>query len=110
MHAVTMGIFAGPPGPPVAPSVTVTNLTALTLTWTAPWPHPVTNYTVTMLNLTSNQITQWTTCDEQLVLRGGGGQCDELVFTVEAETDVGSTGPSTNTTGGFPKGRVVCIV
>ena len=40
----------------------------------------------------------------------GGGQCDELVFTVEAETDVGSTGPSTNTTGGFPKGRVVCIV
>ena len=52
-----------------------------------------------------------TTCDEQLVLRGGGGgQCDELVFTVEAETDVGSTGPSTNTTGGFPKGRVVCIV
>ena len=38
------------------------------------------------------------------MLRGGGGQCDELVFTVEAETDVGSTGPSTNTTGGFPKG------
>ena len=34
----------------------------------------------------------------------GGSQCDELVFTVEAETDVGSTGPSTNTTGGFPKG------
>ena len=97
-------LSAGPPGPPVAPSVTVTNLTALTLTWTAPWPHPVTNYTVTMLNLTSNQITQWTTCDEQLVLRGGGGQCDELVFTVEAETDVGSTGPSTNTTGGFPRG------
>ena len=32
------------------------------------------------------------------------GQCDELVFTVEAETDVGSTGPSTNTTSGFPKG------
>ena len=103
-------LSTGLPDPPVAPSVTVTNLTALTLTWTAPWPHPVTNYTVTMLNLTSNQITQWTTCDEQLVLRGGGGQCDELVFTVEAETDVGSTGPSTNTTGGFPKGRVVCIV
>ena len=98
------GISADPPGPLVAPSVTVTNQTALTLTWSAPWPHPVTNYTVTMLNLTSNQITQWTTCDEQLVLRGGGGQCDELVFTMEAETDVGSTGPSTNTTGGFPKG------
>ena len=32
-------------------------------------------------------------------------QCDELVFTVEAETDVGGTGPSTNTTGGFPKGK-----
>ena len=100
----------GPPGPPVAPSVTVTNLTALTLTWTAPWPFPVINYTVTMLNLTSNQITQWTTCDEQLVLRGGGGQCDELVFTVEAETDVGSTGPSTNTTSGFPKGAVLTSI
>ena len=31
-------------------------------------------------------------------------QCDELVFTVEAETDVGSTGFSAITTGGFPKG------
>ena len=32
------------------------------------------------------------------------GQCDELVFTVEAETDVGGTGPSTNSsTSGFPK-------
>ena len=30
------------------------------------------------------------------------GQCDELVFTVEAETDVGSSGISPNTTGGFP--------
>ena len=99
-------LLTGPPGPPGAPSVTVTNLTALTLTWTAPWPFPVTNYTVTMLNLTSNQITQWTTCDEQLVLRGGGGQCDELVLTVEAETDVGSTGPSTNITTGFPKGAL----
>ena len=86
--------------------MTVTNLTALTLTWTAPWPCPVINYTVTMLNLTSNQITQWTTRDEQLVLRGGGGQCDELVFTVEAETNVGSTGPSTNSTSGFPKGVI----
>ena len=99
-------LYVGPPGPPVAPSVTVTNLTALTLTWTASWPHPVTNYTVTMLNLTSNQITQWTTTEKRYVLTNeqGGGQCDELVFTVEAETDVGSTGPSTNTTGGFPKG------
>ena len=94
----------GPPGPPVAPSVTVTNLTALTLTWTAPWPFPVINYTVTMLNLTSNQITQWTATEERYVLTNEqeSGQCDELVFTVEAETDVGSTGSSTNTTSGFP--------
>ena len=111
MATLSVNLLTGPPGPPVAPSVTVTNLTALTLTWTAPWPFPVINYTVTMLNLTSNQITQWTTCDEQLVLRGGGGgQCDELVFTVEAETDVGSTGPSTNTTSGFPKGAVLTSI
>ena len=86
--------------------MTVTNLTALTLTWTAPWPFPVTNYTVTMLNLTSNQITQWTTTEERYVLTNEQerGQCDELVFTVEAETDVGSTGPSTTTISGFPKG------
>ena len=102
----------GPPGPPVGPSVTVTNLTALTLTWTAPWPLPVINYTVTMLNLTSNQITQWTATEERYVLTNEqeSGQCDELVFTVEAETDVGSTGPSTNTTSGFPKGTVLTSI
>ena len=98
-------LLTGPPGPPAAPTVQPSNLTALTLTWTAPWPHPVTNYTVTMLNLTTNQITQWTVPEERYVLTNEqeSSQCDELVFTVEAETDVGSTGPSTNTTGGFPK-------
>ena len=40
------------------------------------------------------------------MLRGGGGQCDELVFTVEAETDVGGTEFSMITTGGFSKGIV----
>ena len=45
----------GPPGPPGAPTLTVTNLTTLTLTWTAPWPHPILDYTVTMLNLSSGQ-------------------------------------------------------
>ena len=29
----------GPPSPPGAPTLTVTNLTTLTLTWTAPWPY-----------------------------------------------------------------------
>ena len=85
----------------------MTNLTTLTLTWTAPWPHPILDYTVTMLNLSSGQQNQWTTCDEYLVVqRGGeaGGQCDELVFTVVAETAVGSSKNSPNTTGGFPKG------
>ena len=108
MATLSVNLLTGPPGPPVAPSVTVTNLTALTLTWTAPWPFPVINYTVTMLNLTSNQITQWTATEEQYVLTNEqeSGQCDELVFTVEAETDVGSTGPSTNTTSGFPKGTL----
>ena len=103
-----MFLLTGPPGPPAVPTVQPSNLTALTLTWTAPWPFPVINYTVTMLNLTSNQITQWTATEERYVLTNEQerGQCDELVFTVEAETDVGSTGPSTNSsTSGFPKGK-----
>ena len=97
----------GLPGPPGAPTLTVTNLTTLTLTWTAPWLHPILYYTVTMLNLSSSQQNQWTTFDEYLVVqRGeeGRGQCDELVFTVLADTTVGSSENSPNTTGGFPKG------
>ena len=38
------------------------------------------------------------------------GQCDELVFTVEAETDVGSTGFSTITIGGFSKGKFLVFI
>ena len=63
-----------------------------------------------MLNLTSGQQNQWTTFDEYLVVKRGGeeveGQCNELVFTVEAKTDVGSSGNSPNTSGGFPKGTI----
>ena len=97
----------GLPGPPGAPTLTVTNLTTLTLTWTAPWPHPILDYTVTMLNLSSGQQNQWKTCDEYLVVQRGEearGQCDELVFTVLVETAVGSSENSSKTTRGFPKG------
>ena len=82
----------------------MTNLTTLTLTWTAPWPHPISNYTVTVTNTSSGLVNQFTVNEENFVLRGGGSHCDELVFIVEAETDVGSSGTSSNTTGGFPKG------
>ena len=50
-------------------------------------------------------MSQFTVNEEQFVLRGGD-ECDELVFTVEAETDVGSSGTSPNTNGGFPKGKM----
>ena len=101
----------GLPGRPEAPILTVTNLTTLTLTWTAPWPHPISNYTVTVTNTSSGLVNQFIANEEQFVLRRGegGGQCDELVFTVEAETDVGSSGFSPNTTGGFPNG-LFCII
>ena len=57
-----------------------------------------------MLNLTSGEATQWTVFEEGYIFTVDKeqGQCDELVFTVEAETDVGSSGVSPNTTGGFP--------
>ena len=103
----TNTLYAGPPGPPGAPTLTVTNLTTLTLTWTAPWSLPVKNYTITITNTSSGLVSQFIIDKEQFVLRRvgrGGGQCDELVFTVEAETEVGSNGTSPSTTGGFPKG------
>ena len=57
-----------------------------------------------MLNLTSGEAIQWTVFEEGYIFTVDKeqGQCDELVFTVEAETDVGSSGLSPNTTGGFP--------
>ena len=63
----------------------------------------------------------FTVDEEQFVLKGGvggggggggvggEGQCDELLFTVEAETDVGSSGTSPITSGGFLKGKVHSI-
>ena len=58
-------------------------MTALTLTWTAPWSHSITNYTVTMLNLTSSEMTQWTTTDTKFVLSGGNGSVMILIlFTI----------------------------
>ena len=104
----------GPPEPPGAPTLTVTNLTTLTLTWSAPWQHPISNYTVTVTNTSSSLVSQFTVYEEQFVLkneggagegRGGRGEvyCDELVFTVEAETDVGRSGTSLNATGNFPR-------
>ena len=102
---MTAQFSPGPPGPPEAPKLTLTNMTAIKLTWAAPWPFPVSNYTITMLNLSSGQESQWTTFEERFVLMGGEeGQCGELQFTVEAKTDVGRSGPSPNTTGGFPIG------
>ena len=103
-----MTTHTGPPAASGAPTLTVNNMTALTLTWTAPWSLPISNYTVTVSNTSSGVVSQFTVAENQFVLRrggeGGGGQCDELVFTVEAETDVGSSGTSPNTTGGFSKG------
>ena len=53
-------------------TVTVTDLIALTLTWTAPWPCPTSNYTITMLNLSSGQENQWTV----YIIAVNGGGCD----------------------------------
>ena len=66
-----------------------------------------------MLNLTSGQQNQWTTFDEYLVVQReeeGRAQCDVLVFTVVAETAVGSSENSSNTTGGFPKSSFKIVV
>ena len=96
---------SGLPGPPEDFTVQVTNMTALTLTWTAPWPHPISNYIVTMLNLSSSQKSKWGTNENQFVLRGGGGgQCDELQFTVKAVTEVGNSTGSPPARKGFPMG------
>ena len=105
-------IPSGPPGHPGDFKVQVTNLTALTLTWTAPWSHPISNYIVAMLNLSSGQQEHWTTTKEQSVLRGGGGesQCHSLQFTVKAVTVVGSSSDIPPIQKGFPMGMQFAAV
>ena len=80
-------------------------MTALTLTWTAPWSFPVINYTVTMFNLTSNQMTRHTVDDPTFTLLSDNDQsCHTLQFSVAAMTDVGPSLPSPTTEAGFLKG------
>ena len=85
-------------------------MNTLSLTWTAPIPHIINNYTVTMLNLTSSKVTQWTTTNTHfMVMREKEDNCHRLQFIVTAMTDVGSSNTPTIEKG-FPKGLFLASV
>ena len=98
----------GPPIPPESPLVTAINLTALNVSWAAPWPLPVSNYTLIMTNTTSSQIlNEWTITGKSLsVVKTWQSDCDTLEFAVRANTDVGSSSFSPPRITGFPNGKM----
>ncbi len=73
------------------------------IVWSAPWSHFVNSYTVNMNNKSSNEWsdyqlygTEWTMSVENVY-----SDCHELVFFINALTDVGIVNSNTITTG-FP--------
>ena len=102
----------GPPSPPESPKVSVKDESTLAVSWTTPWPFPVSDYTLRMLNAsTSELIGLWVTNNTEIMVnKTWSSECDQLVFTVEAFTDVGSTGPSQPTMAGFPASESVILV
>ena len=99
---------AGPPSAPEPPILSALNSTTLNISWTAPWFLPLNNYTITMLNISSASIQdQWTTPKTSyLVTKPQNSDCELFDFTVEANTGVGSTGPSQPSTAGFPSRKI----
>lgn len=95
---------ADPPSPPESPTVSVKDNSTLAVSWTAPWSFPINHYTLRMINASSSElIGLWVTNHTELMVnKSWPSDCDLLVFTVEAFTDVGPSGPSEPTLTGFP--------
>lgn len=94
----------GPPLPPPPPGVVMSNLVTLVVSWTAPWSLPVSSYILRMTDTSSLALLGlWiTNCTQVLVDKTQQSECNLMDFTVEAMTDVGSTGASHPTIAGFP--------
>ena len=97
-------LYAGPPSPPEPLNLSVLNSTTLLISWTAPWSFPIDNYTITTHNSDSANVQSfWTTPQTSfLVRKPQNSDCELFDFTVEANTGVGSSGPSQPSTAGFP--------
>ena len=104
-------VCVGPPSPPEPPSVSVKDESTLAVSWSAPWSFPIAHYTLRMINASSSElIGLWVTnSTELLVNKTQSFNCDLLLFTVEAFTEVGSTGPSEVTVAGFPTSEFIVI-
>ena len=81
------------------------NTTALNVSWSSPWSYPVNSYTLT---ISSPDIsTQYNTTNDTYFIVSMEtvhvSECSPIVLSVEANTDIGGSGNSNNTTTGFPK-------
>ena len=90
-----------PPTSPDPPIVTIINLTTLKISWSPPWTHPVNNYTLFITNNNTGITMNYTTVNTQYIVYDS--ECNVLVFTVSANTDVGNSGLSGKTVKRFPK-------
>ena len=86
------------------PLVSKLNTTALNVSWSSPWSYPVNSYTLT---ISSPDISpQYNTTNTYFLVSMETlhvSECSPIVLSVEANTDVGGSGNSDNTTTGFPK-------
>ena len=106
-------LIIAPPLPPNSPTVQPLNTTALNVSRSLPWPYSVNSYTLT---ISSPDISpQYNTTNDTYFIVSMEtvhvSECSLIVLSVEANTDVGGSGNSNNTTTGFPKCKLShCLI
>lgn len=96
------------PSPPEPPSITVTNLRTLNITWSSPWQYPVSNYTLSITNQGTGYTENVTLSSNSYLYSmnslSSSVECDVYMFRVLADTDIGLSGFSNDSKpAGFPK-------
>ena len=97
--------------PPVAPNppvITLLNATVMSVSWSAPWIHPIQSYT---LHISSNSFenTVTTSSTNYVLNKRNITECEVVNFTVRANTEIGSSEFSSKTVKGFPTGIYVMV-
>ena len=102
-----VSIIAPPPDPPLSPNITAMSNTLLYITWSPPWPHPISDYTLFVRNNVTKEEFNYTTTQAYYELTKESHNfsvCQVLYISVLTNTEVGSSGKSDESSYGFIKG------